>query len=82
MTAQLLTGRCHCGAVEFSVKGEVGAFYCHCEDCRLSSATPFVAWGRIHSDSFELIRGSLKNVSLIGKRELVFLQFLWHRYQV
>lgn len=42
------TGRCFCGAVEFSVSGEpAGMGYCHCESCRSWSAGPvnaFTLW--------------------------------------
>lgn len=63
MSDQLAKGRCQCGAVEYSVCGEVEAFYCHCEDCRLNSGAPFVAWGRVQSDVFTLHQGTLKTFS-------------------
>ena len=60
MAEQSVAGRCHCGSVAFTVFGEIEAFYCHCQSCRLNSGAPFVAWGRVSSDSFRLIRGTLK----------------------
>lgn len=53
------TGTCHCGAVRYRVSGEIEAFYCHCESCRRSSGAPYVAWGRVHSDAFQLTEGRL-----------------------
>jgi hypothetical protein len=42
------SGKCFCGAVEFSVTGAPAAMgYCHCESCRTWSASPvnaFVLW--------------------------------------
>ena len=33
--AQTHTGRCACGAVKFSARGELrGVVYCHCSQCR------------------------------------------------
>ena len=56
-----LSGRCLCGAVQYRINGKVDdAFFCHCESCRRSSGAPFMAWGRVKQDRFELIRGGLK----------------------
>jgi len=63
MDSQLLKGRCQCGAVEYSIKGDIEAFFCHCQDCRLNTAAPFAAWGRVHEDAFELLKGRLKTFS-------------------
>lgn len=63
MSDQLATGRCQCGAVEYAVRGEIEAFYCHCEDCRLNSGAPFVAWGRVDSNAFTLKQGALQDFS-------------------
>lgn len=52
-------GSCHCGSVKYRVLGNIDAFFCHCNSCRLSSGAPFVAWGRVHADSFELLSGTL-----------------------
>jgi hypothetical protein len=48
MSDRTYTGRCFCGAVEVSVKGEpAGVGYCHCASCREWSAAPvngFTLW--------------------------------------
>jgi len=59
MSNKLSKGRCQCGAVEYSIKGEIEAFFCHCEDCRLNTAALFAAWGRVHKDAFTLLKGKL-----------------------
>ena len=60
MSSLQLTGTCHCGLVNYTVEGEVEAFYCHCEHCMLNCAAPYVAWGRVHEKAFRLTAGSLK----------------------
>jgi hypothetical protein len=38
-------GRCHCGAISYSVSGEPDHHaLCHCTDCRRNSGAPAVAW--------------------------------------
>ena len=48
METTLHTGRCFCGAIDFTVSGEpVGMGYCHCQSCRSWSAAPvnaFTLW--------------------------------------
>jgi len=56
-------GSCQCGSVEFSVSGEIEAFICHCNDCRMNSGAPFTAWGKINSKSFKLHSGELRDFS-------------------
>lgn len=45
-----LAGRCHCGAVRFSVddKALLGTGYCHCSICRRLSGGPVNAWVAVH----------------------------------
>jgi hypothetical protein len=41
----MATGRCHCGAISYSVSGEPAHHaLCHCGDCRRSSGAPMVGW--------------------------------------
>ncbi len=61
MKTHTLRGRCQCGSVEYAVSGAIESFICHCEDCRLNSGAPFVAWGRVLESNFELIKGELKS---------------------
>lgn len=38
-------GRCHCGAISYSVTGEpVYHAICHCTDCRRATGAPAVSW--------------------------------------
>ena len=38
----MLTGSCHCGAVQYEIKGEVYGFkHCHCHTCRKIHGTVF-----------------------------------------
>ena len=54
-------GTCQCGSVQFIVTGEVEAFICHCDDCRLNSGAPCTAWGKVHHESLQLLSGELKD---------------------
>lgn len=54
-------GRCHCGAVRFSVDGEMQHHaVCHCEDCRRSSGAIMVAWAAFPKDSLTVESGTPK----------------------
>ena len=47
-----ITGRCHCGAVSYSVDGD--PFYealCHCGDCRRQAGAPMVGWSAFPADA-------------------------------
>ena len=53
-------GGCLCGAVRYSASPQEGtAYYCHCRDCQLGSASAF--HGAVFSDltAFELLSGEL-----------------------
>lgn len=53
------TGRCFCGAVEFTVTGEpAGMGYCHCESCRTWSAGPVNAFTLWPKDALKVTRGA------------------------
>ncbi len=40
-----ITGKCHCGAVSYSVNAEPEHHaLCHCTDCRVWSGAPMVGW--------------------------------------
>lgn len=44
----MLTGRCHCGAVQFQVSADpVSVSICHCSDCRGQSGAPLLAWAMV-----------------------------------
>jgi hypothetical protein len=57
--ARTYHGGCFCGAVKLAVSGEpVGMGYCHCESCRLWSATPVNAFTLWKPESVRVIRGA------------------------
>lgn len=53
------TGRCFCGAVEFTVTGDpVLQGYCHCSDCRTWSAGPVNAFSLWNPGQFKVTKGA------------------------
>lgn len=52
------SGRCHCGAVRYSVDGEMHHnAVCHCEDCRRSSGAIMVPWAAFAKDALRIDSG-------------------------
>ncbi|MGE3746553.1 MAG: GFA family protein [Sphingomonadaceae bacterium] len=46
-----LTGRCHCGAISYSLEGEPQhSSLCHCEDCRRCAGAPVVGWAAFEAE--------------------------------
>jgi hypothetical protein len=59
MTADTLTGRCFCGAIEIQVTGkpeEMG--YCHCSSCRSYSGGPVSAFILWKSENVRVTKGA------------------------
>jgi hypothetical protein len=55
MDAAVRTGRCLCGAVRYSVRGEpVYVRRCHCADCRKESGSAFTVYAQWPVEAFEL----------------------------
>ena len=55
-----VTGRCQCGAIEYTVADGVEPAHhalCHCEDCRRSAGAPMVAWLAFPSEAVQVTRG-------------------------
>lgn len=51
-------GRCLCGAVQYSVKGEIGdAFRCYCRSCQCVTGSAFAAVAAVANERFELVEG-------------------------
>lgn len=49
------SGRCLCGAFQFTVEGSFGEVrYCHCSQCRRGSGTAFSANARVHRSQWSL----------------------------
>ena len=52
------SGRCHCGAVRYSVEGELKHnAVCHCEDCRRNSGAVMVPWAAFAKDALRIDSG-------------------------
>ena len=63
-----LTGGCLCGGVRYQLEEQpFNVCDCHCIDCRRSSGAPYVTWGSVRREKFELISGSLRRVSYAGR---------------
>lgn len=58
--SEILTGSCHCGAVQYSIQANVaGQSLCHCSDCRRHAGAPYVAWVMVNANDVQ-IQGSPK----------------------
>ncbi len=59
----MLTGGCLCGKVRYVVRRRPRSLLdCHCIDCRRSSGAPYVSWGTVDREHFEVTDGKLKIV--------------------
>lgn len=55
----MLTGRCLCGSVRFSIAGKIGpAGFCHCNQCRRANGSAFAANAPVRTRYFEITEGS------------------------
>ncbi len=53
-----LTGKCYCGAVEYTVPDEFQyALICHCSNCRRATGSAFKPFAGIERDKFAVIKG-------------------------
>ncbi|MCZ6722258.1 MAG: GFA family protein [Proteobacteria bacterium] len=58
MNETVRTGGCMCGAVRYRVVGEpLWVNYCHCADCRRSSAAPVSVFAGVREDQFTVEQG-------------------------
>ncbi|GAB2191083.1 GFA family protein [Sessilibacter sp. MAH2] len=58
-------GKCHCGAVQFTVElDSLDSFYCNCSYCKRRSATLI----RVDEDKFTLTSGE-SNLGVYGSRD-------------
>jgi hypothetical protein len=61
-------GGCLCGGVRYRLHQSPEQICdCHCVDCRRGSAAPFVTWGSVRRDKFELLTGTLCKVRHAGR---------------
>jgi hypothetical protein len=57
------TGGCLCGKVRYTLKREPSDLVdCHCIDCRRSSGAPYVTWGTVAREDFQVTQGELREV--------------------
>ena len=55
------TGRCNCGAIRYSVAGEMKHHaVCHCEDCRRSAGALMVPWIAFAPEELTITQGAAK----------------------
>jgi hypothetical protein len=55
------SGRCHCGAIRYSLDGEPKwSSLCHCSDCRRHAGAPVVGWSAYPESAMRLQQGSPK----------------------
>lgn len=53
-----MNGSCHCGAVRYAIDGKVLRFaFCHCDDCRKISGSPFGAALVVDAAGFRITQG-------------------------
>lgn len=56
-----LTGGCHCGAVQYVVRGEAMTHaLCHCSDCRRHAGAPVVGWTMYTEGALTVVKGTPK----------------------
>ncbi len=73
-----LSGRCLCGAVEYSVPDDFKyAGYCHCSDCRRFSGSALSAFGGIAAERLVLRKGQ-DDLARYVKSEQTTLVFCRH----
>ena len=61
MTATVLEGGCHCGAIRYRVEREAATHVlCHCTDCRRHAGAPMVGWTMYASSGCTTTRGTPK----------------------
>jgi hypothetical protein len=57
----MLTGRCHCGAIRYELKGAPNwSALCHCSDCRRHAGAPVVGWAAFPENALTLSQGQPK----------------------
>lgn len=60
-------GRCYCGAIRYQVDGEPKhVSICHCNDCRMNSGAPMVAWAGFPDGALTVTQGKPKTINRSG----------------
>ena len=64
MERSVIVGSCLCKKVRYRLTGKLrNLCYCHCDSCRRAAGAPFVAWGTIASQGFEVTHGELATIN-------------------
>lgn len=51
----MLSGGCHCGAVRYTIAGDlIHHTLCHCSDCRRNAGAPVVGWAGARREQFHI----------------------------
>lgn len=59
ISAHMLTGGCHCGAVRYECAAPVSKpAICHCTSCRRTTGAQSVAWMSVKRADFKLLSGT------------------------
>lgn len=67
MTARILSGKCFCGAVVYTVADEfLYAAYCHCSNCRRTTGSAFKPFAGIEREKLALADGH-ENLLVFGE---------------
>jgi hypothetical protein len=65
---KILHGRCLCGFVRYEYIGEIGnAIYCHCDDCRRTTGSPYTLGVQVQATELNIITGQVKGYTTIGE---------------
>jgi hypothetical protein len=68
LTKDTILGGCLCGEFKYQLGRELrNVNNCHCLDCRRAGAAPFVTWGSIQANDFQVIAGELKSVNFANR---------------
>ncbi len=58
-----IEGGCLCGGVRYRLlEAPQRLNDCHCIDCRRASGAPYVTWGSVKTEHFQLLSGELRKV--------------------
>lgn len=67
IVSQIVTGGCLCGAIRYQANPRQNtAYYCHCRDCQIGSASAFTVAVFTEQQDFQLTSGSLATYSTIS----------------
>jgi hypothetical protein len=67
-TKSTILGGCLCGEFKYQLGHQLrNVNNCHCLDCRRASAAPFVTWGSIPAEDFQVMTGELKRVNFADR---------------